>query len=299
MNAWRTDSTPRRRPSFRDCHGACVVGKVEAVPDVDVGFLFVPSDTPDGKGNTTVTGDSQLQVILIVFCAGGAGSVETWKWQAGIRRRILLAPWTELTRMSDRSERAFFVAGTSTNAHHTSGRFIHCKRVWTDRSAGRGVVFFCFANIVMFWNASLRTVTHFRRCSQTSLLCTRRHANRSLTAERLRGAELIGGWKRAVAHDVEVTTLTECYVYGSVLGNGWLRGEGRVGSEVRNVLRKPESTRHCSCLLHCHFFSRRTSKEGPLIFLSSSATLPPATCVSICSRVFNIPFVVFVSMSSS
>ena len=85
----------------------------------------------------------------------------------------------------------------------------------------------------MFWNASLRTVTHFRRCSQTSLLCTRRHANRSLTAERRRSAELIGAWKRAVAHDVEVTTLTECYVYGSVLGNGWLRGW--VGSEVRNV----------------------------------------------------------------
>ena len=40
---------------------------MEAVPDVDVGFLFVPSDTPDGKGNTTVTGDSQLQVILSYF----------------------------------------------------------------------------------------------------------------------------------------------------------------------------------------------------------------------------------------
>ena len=42
---------------------------------------------------------------------------------------------------------------------------------------------------------------------------------------------------------------------------------GRVGSEVRNVLRKPESTRHCSCLLHCHFFSRRTSRRRPSHFL--------------------------------
>ena len=224
--------------------------------------------------------------------------METWKWQAGIRRRILLAPWTELTRMSDRSQRAFFVAGTSTNAHHTSGR------IYSASACGLTVpqdaaLCFCFANIVMFWNASLRTVTHFRRCSQTSLLCTRRHANRSLTAERLRGAEFIGAWKRAVAHDVEVTTHAERYGYGSVLGNGWLRGW--VGSEVRNVLRKPESTRHCSCLLHCHFFFSPDGlpEEGPLIFLRSSATLPPATCVSICSRAFNTPFVVFVSMSSS
>ena len=132
--------------------------------------------------------------------------------------------------MSDRSERAFFVAGTSTNAHHTSGSLYSASACGTDRSAGRGVVFFFASrNIVMFWNASLRTVTHFRRCSQTSLLCTRRHANRILTAERFRGADFIGAWKRAVARDVEVTTLTECNVYGSVLGSGWLRGEGEGG----------------------------------------------------------------------
>ena len=40
---------------------------MEAVPVVDVGFLFVPSDTREGKGNTTLTGDSKLQVIWSYF----------------------------------------------------------------------------------------------------------------------------------------------------------------------------------------------------------------------------------------
>ena len=32
-----------------------------------LGFLFVRSQTPDGKGNTAVTGDNQLQVMLSYF----------------------------------------------------------------------------------------------------------------------------------------------------------------------------------------------------------------------------------------
>ena len=263
MNAWRTDSAPRRRPSFRDCHGACVVGKMEAVPVVDVSFSFVPSQTREGKGNTTVTGENQPQVIWSYFVLV---ALDLWRRGSGKLGLDLALCWhrgqsvpgclTEHRKRSSLQERP--------QAHPDARQDIQCKCVWTDRSAGRGVLFFRFANIVMFWNASLRTVTHFRRCSQTSLLCTRRHANRSLTAERLRGAEFIGAWKRAVAHDVEVTTHAERYGYGSVLGNGWLRGW--VGSEVRNVLCKPESTRHCCCFLHCHFFLQTDFQKKALSF---------------------------------